>query len=258
MRAIHFAAYRGDIVTLRSHLSDGASPDEKTSAGAGVGFAHGCAGKTPLHCVCCFDTDEEISKMLGLMGTSLALRDYAACCRALVAAGADVNAVDDGLESPLEYAAELGCAAMVKKLISAGAIYLDDALRLAVSRGRLRNCALLIRAGAELPDKEKTRGFLEVYASNWDDPCRVLITRARTYIERISATIGGFQAYEREHCRRLTTVFANKFPALPIEVISHIVLLWAHCGDYDYEDYLRVECNRVAALRRLRGGPRTE
>ena len=73
-----------------------------------------------------------------------------------------------------------------------------------------------------------------------------------------SWTPGDFKSYERIHCRRLTTVFANKFPTLPIDVISHIVLLWAHCGDYDYEDYLRVECNRVAALRRLRGGPRTE
>ena len=29
-----------------------------------------------------------------------------------------------------------------------------------------------------------------------------------------------------------TAVFTNKFPALPVDVISHIVLLWAHCGDY--------------------------
>ena len=61
--------------------------------------------------------------------------------------------------------------------------------------------------------------------------------RARTYIAKISGTPGGFKAYEREHRRRLTAVFANKFPALPVEVISHIVLLWAHCGDYDYQDY---------------------
>ena len=52
-----------------------------------------------------------------------------------------------------------------------------------------------------------------------------------------SWTPGDFKSYERIHCRRLTTVFANKFPTLPIDVISHIVLLWAHCGDYDYQDY---------------------
>ena len=162
--------------------------------------------------------------------------DYGDIVDLLIAAGADVNHVDDGLESPLEIAAQIGCTAMVKKLISAGAVYLDDALRLAVSYGRLHHCAPLIRAGAELPDEEKTDGILGAYGyhQNWDHPRVVSIRRTRTYIERISATIGGFQAYEREHCRCLTTVFANKFPALPIEVISHIVLLWAHCGDYDY------------------------
>ena len=54
------------------------------------------------------------------------------------------------------------------------------------------------------------------------------------YILKILATPGGFPAYEREHRRRLTAVFTNKFPMLPVEVISHIVLLWGHCGDYLY------------------------
>ena len=54
------------------------------------------------------------------------------------------------------------------------------------------------------------------------------------YLDKIAATPGGFPAYEREHRRRLTSVFTNKFPMLPVEVISHIVLLWGHCGDYLY------------------------
>ena len=54
------------------------------------------------------------------------------------------------------------------------------------------------------------------------------------YLDKIAATPGGFPAYEREHRRRLTAVFTNKFPMLPVEVISHIVLLWGHCGDYLY------------------------
>ena len=179
----------------------------------------------------------------------------------LLAANADVNApVDYDGRSVVASAALYGSAATVKKLISAGARDLDDALVAAVSVGRMRNCAPLLRAGAALPAEETTDGILRNYTSNWDDPCRVLITRARTYIGRISGTPGGFRGYEREHRRRLTVVFANKFPTLPLDVISHIVLLWAHCGDYDWEGYLRVEYVRAkraeeAELRRLWGGP---
>ena len=54
------------------------------------------------------------------------------------------------------------------------------------------------------------------------------------HLDKIAATPGGFPAYEREHRCRLTAVFTNKFPMLPVEVISHIVLLWGHCGDYLY------------------------
>jgi len=190
----------------------------------------------------------------------------------LIAADADVNAVDDDGESVIVTAAQFSGAAVVQKLISAGARDLDGALVRAVSNGRLRNCAPLLRAGAALPPEEQTDEILRLYSSNSTNPRRLSIIRARTYIAKIAGrmwrdwrlgscqswTPGDFKSYERIHCRRLTTVFANKFPTLPIDVISHIVLLWAHCGDYDYEDYLRVECNRVAALRRLRGGPRTE
>ena len=154
----------------------------------------------------------------------------------LLAANADVNAVDDDGESVLCTAAFWGSAATVKKLISAGARDLDNALVDAVSNGRLRNCAPLLRAGAALPAEEETDEILRTYEST-NHPRRLAITRARTYIAKISGTPGGFRSYEREHRRRLTTVFANKFPALPIEVISHIVLLWAHCGDYDYEGH---------------------
>ena len=47
----------------------------------------------------------------------------------------------------------------------------------------------------------------------------------------------------------LTAVFADKFPALPVEVISHIVLLWAHCGDYD-QDYAVPRAAQTHAERR--------
>ena len=54
------------------------------------------------------------------------------------------------------------------------------------------------------------------------------------YLSEIYLTSGGFRIYEREHRRRLTAVFTNKFPMLPVEVVSHIVHLWGHCGDYLY------------------------
>ena len=160
----------------------------------------------------------------------------------LIAAGSDVNNVSSEGESVLATAAQEGSAATVKKLISAGATGLDDALVRAASypsANSLRNCAPLLRAGAALPTTEALRNMTT--DENWryhggDDDERLLVRRARTYLERISATPGGFQAYEREHRQRLTAVFADKFPALPVEVISHIVLLWAHCGDYD-QDY---------------------
>ena len=167
----------------------------------------------------------------------------------LIAAGADVNAVDDMFgESVVATAAQFGGAAMVKKLISAGARDLDDALKLAVSNGKLRNCAPLLRAGAALPPVEPTdeifkkiKEYKEYYSCNWERRRALSIASARNYIAKISGTPGGFRGYEREHRRRLTVVFANKFPTLPLDVISHIVLLWAHCGDYDYEGYADAE-----------------
>ena len=39
--------------------------------------------------------------------------------------------------------------------------------------------------------------------------------------------------YERAHRMRLTTTFARVvFPRVPMEVVSHIVGLWAHVGYY--------------------------
>jgi len=185
----------------------------------------------------------------------------------LIAADADVNAVDDDGESVIVTAAQFSGAAVVQKLISAGARDLDGALVHAVSNGKLRNCAPLLRAGAALPPVEPADEILkaikehkEYYSCSWEKHRALSMASARNYIAKISGTPGGFRGYEREHRRRLTVVFANKFPALPLDVISHIVLLWAHCGDYDWEGYLRVEYVRAkraeeAELRRLLDGP---
>jgi len=264
MRAIHFAAYRGDIVTLRSHLSDGASPDEKTSAGAGVGFAHGCAGKTPLHCVCCFDTDEEISKMLGLMGTSLALRDYAACCRALVAAGADVNAVDADGDSVLHYAAANARTCdelkVMQMLIDAGAnvnVRGDDytgqlPLHWTVAYCNINALGLLLRAGAAVnaraQDGDTILDLVASELSHIDEPRFIplllrygadLPTETDKFVDEpyLQAVIaaGGFEKYANQHLAAITSLFVRTDkPRLPPEMVRHIFSYWLHGGYYLY------------------------
>jgi len=138
----------------------------------------------------------------------------------LIAAGGDVNAVDQGQFSVLYVAAQNGRTETVSQLIAAGADihrkWRDTYTPLMGARicGKVRNYAPLLRAGAALPPAN----------------------RVDAYLDKIAATPGGFPAYEREHRRRLTAVFTNKFPMLPVDVISHIVLLWAHLGDYLYSD----------------------
>ena len=255
MAPIHDAIEAFDVAALRRELAAGVSP-ELADESDGDDDDGDC---TPLYLAMIYASASQESKLEERVAMVASLLEAGAAvdarsnsrtalhaavgCEAfgdiidmLLAANADVNAVDDDGESVLCTAAFWGSAATVKKLISAGARDLDNALVDAVSNGRLRNCAPLLRAGAALPAEEETDEILRTYEST-NHPRRLAITRARTYIAKISGTPGGFKAYEREHRRRLTAVFANKFPALPVEVISHIVLLWAHCGDYDYQDY---------------------
>ena len=135
----------------------------------------------------------------------------------LIAAGADIEASDNCFHV-LYTAAQNGRGDTVSQLLAAGA---DPHRRLfgtttimegATLTGNGRTYAPLLRAGAALPP----------------------VVRRNAYLKKIAATPGGFKAYEKEHRRRLTAVFTNKFPMLPVEVISHIVLLWGHCGDYLY------------------------
>ena len=137
----------------------------------------------------------------------------------LIAAGADVEASDNYFHV-LYVAAQHGRGDTVSRLLAAGA---DPHRRssndhaLTALHGATLTCNShayppLLRAGAALPE----------------------LDRRDAYLDKIAATPGGFPAYEREHRRRLTGVFTNKFPMLPVEVISHIVLLWGHCGDYLY------------------------
>ena len=257
MAPIHDAIRAFDVDALRSELAAGVSPELDVHADH-LGDVDICK---PLNFAITWFSSEPERKLEERVACVAALLEAGAAVNAmnysgtalheavtreefgdivdlLIAAGADVNAVDDMFgESVVATAAQFGGAAMVKKLISAGARDLDGALVRAVSTGRLRNCAPLLRAGAALPPEEQTDEILSLYSSNSTNPRLISIIRARYYIAKISWTPGGFRGYEREHRRRLTVVFANKFPTLPLDVISHIVLLWAHCGDYDYEGY---------------------
>ncbi len=136
----------------------------------------------------------------------------------LIAAGSDIEGVDNDGFFVLYTAAQRGRADTVRRLLAAGAdpnrrlnfgprLTAIDGATLSQNAGAY---APLPRAGAAMPHP----------------------SRRDAYLNKIAATPGGIRAYEREHRRRLTAVFTNKFPALPVDVISHIVLLWAHCGDY--------------------------
>jgi len=171
--------------------------------GAAVDARSGDTSDTPLH-VAVMNDDPPSNDIVEL----------------LIATGADVNANDDMDYSVLYAAAQCGRPEAVAVLIAAGADVHKmcqgtfTPLRGAAIAGKVRNYAPLLRAGADIGP--------------------VLADYRNAYLNKIAATPGGFPAYEREHRRRLTAVFTNKFPMLPVEVISHIVHLWAHCGDYLY------------------------
>ena len=51
------------------------------------------------------------------------------------------------------------------------------------------------------------------------------------YIRRVLEA-GGFRPYERNHVMALTATFAPKLPALPSELVRHIVAFAFHGGYY--------------------------
>ena len=257
MDRIHYAAYRGDIVALRGHLSDKASPDVKTITGCGVGFAHGCAGKTPLHCVCCFDTDEEISKMHGLTG-KIYPRDYAACCRALVAAGADVNAVDVDGDSVLHYAVAKASTCdelkVMQMLIDAGAdvnVRGDMGLSLlhwTVVYDNINALGLLLRAGAAVNARDINDDTILDFIASEMTPfaerrfiplllrygANLPTETDKPYLRAVIAA-GGFEKYANQHLAAITSLFVRTDkPRLPPEMVRHIFSYWLHAGYYPY------------------------
>mmetsp|Transcript_3249 Transcript_3249/g.7930 ORF Transcript_3249/g.7930 Transcript_3249/m.7930 type:complete len:260 (+) Transcript_3249:74-853(+) len=136
----------------------------------------------------------------------------------LMESGADVNAVNFFGDSVLASAAESGTAAAVRMLISAGAVDFDRALDLAITSGKRRNCAQLLRAGATLP-------AVITAPPPWRQ--RPGFPQTRAYIENIRAA-GGYKAYEKAHRQRLVAIYLPKFSRLPAEMLERIVI-------YSYE-----------------------
>ena len=135
---------------------------------------------------------------------------YQAVIAMLLEAGADPNFTDtDWRQSVLATAAEHGTAGAVRMIISAGAVDLDRALDLAITNGKIRNCAQLLRAGAALP-------------AAWTGYIKDHQRPACAYIERIRAA-GGFKAYETAHRQRLVAIFAPKFPHLPTDMLGRVL-----------------------------------
>ena len=136
----------------------------------------------------------------------------------LIAAGADIEATANGF-FVLYTAAQSGSANTVSRLLAAGA---NPHRRLrgtgptvlegATLTKNVRAYAPLLRAGAELPPAPRTF--------------------QHAYLNKIAATPGGYPAYERAHRTRLAAIFVPKFPGLPVEVIHHIVSIWADCGGH--------------------------
>ena len=139
---------------------------------------------------------------------------YHAVITLLMEAGADVNAIDPFGYSMLARAAKCGTAAAVRTLISAGAVDLDQALEDAITGGKIRNCAPLMRAGAALP-------AVFTAPESWENVHG--FPQACDYIEKID-TAGGYEAYEKVHRERLLAIFLpTKFPRLPADMLGRVL-----------------------------------
>ena len=139
---------------------------------------------------------------------------YTAVITTLVEAGADVNFTDEHGNSVLARAAGSAPAATVKCLISAGAVDLDRALEEAITYGKIRNCAPLLRAGAAIP--AAITQIMSAYTTRGD------LAGTRAYIEKMTAA-GGYRAYERAHRQRLVAIFAPKLPHLPADMLGRVL-----------------------------------
>ena len=221
-----FTAVRAfDVEALRRELAAGVDPDMREHDSG--------SGCTPLYYAACWSgyPEEQVRERLECISALLeagASVDKLVCgatplyhlvgipspeCHvvvaALVEAGADVNRANHTGFSVLAGAAASGTAAVVRTLISAGALDLG-ALNVAIMFGKPRSCTPLLRAGAALPAYTDTpyaphnRAYVE------------------PYIEKVRAA-GGYKAYEKAHRQRLVAIFLPKFPTLPVEMLGRVL-----------------------------------
>ena len=239
--AIHAAVRNLDVDALRRALAAGASIEETDVAGwtplyrACKNRVYGVITRTvpkywnkrisdrvamvrallengaSVHARC--DDDDDTPLLAAVMNEEFPSNDIV---EMLIAAGADIEAADNADFCVLYAAAQRGRADTVARLLAAGAdphrihpVCGYTALDGATATHNYRTYAPLIRAGATLPPE----------------------SRRNAYLKKI-ATPGGYPAYERAHRTRLAAIFVPKLPRLPVEVIHHIVSIWADCGGH--------------------------
>ena len=240
-RALHEAVRNLDVDALRRALAAGANVDALDES-----------GKTPLLVVC---QASPVTMTPPIWREKV--REREAIVAALLRAGANVGATYRGLYSSSHHLTPLTAAvfnrdfppsSIVAQLIAAGAnIEATDnhgffVLYKAAQNGRGDTVSQLLAAGAD--PHRKLRGTLTImegatltrnvrpYAPLLRAGATLPPSRRNAYLDKIAATPGGYPAYERAHRTRLAAIFIPKFPGLPVEVIHHIVSIWADCGGH--------------------------
>ena len=238
---IFYAVRALDVEALRREIAAGGDPDMLYSLSQ--------TGLTPLWYAACYHTpynEEQIRERLECISVLLEAgasvdkivrgatplhrcsgnesAAYQSVIAALLEAGADPNFTDvfphtgpEWRRSVLAKAAENGTAATVRRLICAGAVDLDRALKSAIRYGKQCNCAPLLRAGAAIPAQNHPS-----WTAGSGRGDRVALADTLAYVDRIRAA-GGYKKYEHAHRQRLVAIFAPKLPHLPVDMLGRVL-----------------------------------